>query len=315
MGDLLLNAAEVALPLSLAFLGVWLVLRTQNDFDLTVEGSFTTGAAVATLALVDGVVPWISLLVAGVAGGFAGALTYGIKRALGLTLVLTSIIVSIGLYSVNLYLLGRPNVAQLEDSVIADWQSWFSITDRQLADVQVMAAVVAAVVVALWFFLRTQVGLALRASGSNPEMSRSQGVSTDAMLLLALVIGNALTGLSGALVSQQQGFADVNMGVGTLVFGVTAVLLGDTVIRRQRSVGAAILAVLAGTFIYRFIIALAFELGLDPAWFRGLTAAIVIASIGGSRGFEGLVRLMRRSIGSPRSPGKEKQRREAGRAR
>lgn len=277
--SILLNALESGLPLSIGFLGVWLVLRTQNDFDLTVEASFTLGAAVSTRMLLHSVDPWLAVVFAGLVGSLAGVVTYVIKRLLGLTLVLASIIVSIGLYSVNLKIMGTPNVATPNGGITTMWAHWMGRPEGQRTNVVLFALVTAVVVAVLSYGLSTERGLALRASGRDPQMARLQGVSTEAMLLLSLVIGNGLVGMSGAIVSQQQGFVDVNMGVGTLVFAVTAVLLGETIVRRSRPIAVAVVGVVVGTLAYRAILAYALSIGVDPGLFKGITAVIVIGAV------------------------------------
>jgi putative tryptophan/tyrosine transport system permease protein len=300
-GDLshaLVDALETGLPYSIAFAGVWLMFRVLRDFDLTVDATFTSGGAAAGLLLTHGHGAWLSLVAAAVAGGVGGLLTFTVHRALRLPVVLASIVVSVGLYSVNLRLMGTPNVNLLDAHTVT--AGWTSMVGAQPGDQWALIALFAIVVVvalgALGYFLTTQFGLGLRASGINPIMARAQGASPAIALLVGLVVANAFVGLSGALVAQDQGFVDISMGVGTIVFGVTAVLLGEVVNRRGGPV-RALAAVVLGTLLYRYILAVAFRLGVPPEDFQGMTAIIVLLAVG--------IGLVGRRLGTWRSRGPE----------
>jgi putative tryptophan/tyrosine transport system permease protein len=238
------------------------------------------------------------LVAAAVAGGVGGLLTFTVHRALRLPVVLASIVVSVGLYSVNLRLMGTPNVNLLDAHTVT--AGWTSMVGAQPGDQWALIALFAIVVVvalgALGYFLTTQFGLGLRACGINPIMARSQGASPAIALLVGLVVANAFVGLSGALVAQDQGFVDISMGVGTIVFGVTAVLLGEVVNRRGGPV-RALAAVVLGTLLYRYILAVAFRLGVPPEDFQGMTAIIVLLAVG--------IGLVGRRLGTWRSRGPE----------
>lgn len=280
LGQALVDALETGLPYSIAFAGVWLMFRVLRDFDLTVDATFASGAAAAALALTSGSGPWLALAAAIGVGAAGGALTFAVHRLLRLPVVLSSIIVGVGLFSVNLRLMGQPNINLIaEDTITARWTELLGSTSGdQWALIALFTLFVVTAGGILVYFLRTQFGLALRASGINPAMARAQGFSPALALLVGLVIGNALTGVSGALVAQGQGFADVNMGIGTIIFGVTAILLGE-VVCRGRGPLAGLAAVLVGTLVYRFILAVAFRLGVAPQDFQGVTAIIVVCAV------------------------------------
>lgn len=280
VGYALLNALETGLPYAIGFLGVWLVFRNQNDFDLTVDSTFTMGGAVAAVWMLHGGNPWLAPILGAASASLGGLLTFAVTRLLTLSLVLASIVINLGLFSVNLAIMGRPNLSIVNRrTIIDDWHSWWHLSvHSQIATIALMAALVLIVSAALALFLLTEVGLGLRASGMNKTMARAVGVSPALMLLVSLVVGNLLTGLSGAIVTEQQGFADVSMGIGTIIFGVTAVLLGEVVVRARGPV-AGVATVLVGTIAYRLILALAFQVGVAPELFRGLTALTVLAAV------------------------------------
>jgi putative ABC transport system permease protein len=219
------------------------------------------------------------LVGAGVAS-LAGVLTYVVTQTLDLRLVLASIIVNIGLFSVNLSIMGRPNLNIVgHPGIIEQWHSFLHLSDHsQIATIVLLFGIVLVVAVLVALLLLTEIGLALRASGMNKAMARALGVSPGLMLLLSLALGNLLTGLSGALVAEQQGFADVSMGIGTIIYGVTAVLLGEVVVRARGPV-AGVATVLVGAIAYRLILAFAFRVGVPPEYFRGLTSVTVLAAV------------------------------------
>ena len=285
MIDFVLRSAEdglaTGLPFTLAFLGVWLVFRIQRDFDLTVDGTFSVGGAVASAWIVRDLDPWIAMLLAGVVGGLGGLLTYALMRGLRLSMVLTSITVSLGLYSVALFIMGKPNLAVIGHQTI--YTQFAEVTGLHPRDTLTIVLLSGSIVVALYLlvgqFLKTELGLAMRASGINPQMARTVGISPGIMLMLAVVLGNALSGLSGALLTQQQGFADVSMGVGIILFGITAVLLGEVATGGYRPGAVAVWPVLLGALLYRSLLAAAFRAGVPPQFFQGMTAAIVLSSV------------------------------------
>lgn len=285
MIDFVTRSAEdgiaTGLPFTLAFLGVWLVFRIQRDFDLTVDGTFSVGGALAASWIVRDLDPWVALILAAIVGGSGGLLTYALMRALNLSMVLTSITVSLGLYSVALFIMGQPNLAVIGHETIYTW--FAGVTGLHPRDtftiVLLSGSIVVAGYVVVGQFLKTELGLAMRASGINPQMAKTVGISPGLMLMLAVVIGNALSGMSGALLAQQQGFADVSMGVGIILFGITAVLLGEVATGGYRPGSVSVWPVLLGALLYRSLLAAAFRAGVPPQFFQGMTAAIVLGSV------------------------------------
>lgn len=285
MWDFVSRSAEdgvvTGLPFTLAFLGVWLVFRLQRDFDLTVDGTFTLGGAISAAWIVQGGDPWTALVLASMVGGLGGLLTYTLMRRLRLTLVLTSIVVSLGLYSVALWVMDQPNLSLIgRTTIFSTFTDLTGLEPRSTLSIVALAGLLVALVyLVVALFLRSEVGLALRASGMNPAMAKTVGVSPEHMLLLAIVCGNALAGMSGALLAQQLGFADVSMGVGVILFGITAVLLGEVVTGGFRPGRVSVVPVLLGALLYRTLLAAAFRAGVPPQFFQGMTAIIVLSSI------------------------------------
>jgi putative tryptophan/tyrosine transport system permease protein len=288
LGRLVLDTLVTGLPLVIVFLGIYTVFRLRADFDLTVEGSFALGGAATAVALLAGVDPVLALLVGAAAGALAGLATALLHLTLGVQVLLAGLVMSIGLFSVTLHVLGAPTVGLLAASTIFDGGG-------DVRTVLVLLAVVLAVLVAYLLFLRTEIGLALRASGVNARMARSQGVDDRAMTVLALGLANGLAGLGAALVVQTQGYADVNMGIGTFVGGVGAILLGELLLRPSGSAVLRIVGcVLLGTLLYRLVLTGALRVGLPAADLKGVTALTLVIAVAAHRYLGGGLRLLSR---------------------
>jgi putative ABC transport system permease protein len=284
MINVLLDMLVTGLPLVPVFLGIYTVFRLRADFDLTVEGSFVTGGAVCALALVHGWPAWLSVF-AGIGGAaVAGLVTAGLHLLLRIPVLLAGLVMSIGLFSVNLHLLGTPTLSLGVTHTL--FSSFASLSSHQsdLATSGVLAGIVAVVLVGFGLFLRTELGLALRATGVNARMARSQGVNDRWLTVLALVMANGLAGLGASLTVQYQGYADVNMGAGTFVAGVGAVLLGELVIRPTGSkLVRIVLCVLFGTLAYRLVLVAALRAGLPAGDLKGVTALTLVVAIAAER--------------------------------
>jgi putative ABC transport system permease protein len=271
-----------ALALGLAFaassLGVFVTFRVLAFPDLTIDGSFPLGAAVSAILITKGWDPWLSLLAAAIAGSLAGAATALLNSHLKINGLLAGILVSIGLWTVNLRVMQeKANVPLLTvDTVLTPVRAY--IADPNLVAVAVFGVVTVLLVLALYWLLHTDLGLALRATGENEKMVRAQGIDADAMRLIGLALANALTAFAGGLVAQFQGFADVGMGLGMIVAGLAAVIIGETLVR-PRGVGMTIVAVAAGSVVYRLVIAAALFIGLGPSDMRLVTSLIVVVAL------------------------------------
>lgn len=277
---LLLDTLVTGLPYVLPFLGVFVVFRLLERIDLTIDASFTLGAAVATTSLGTGAPAALSLVAAVLAGAGAGLATTGLHLLMRVPVLFAGIVMWIGLYSVSLRIMGRPTLAvEAADTIYAPFGDLGRSAQDALA-IATLAVVVMLVLVALDRFLRTETGLALRAVGVNTPMARSQGVDDRRTVALGLALANALAGLGGALVAQGQGFAEINMGTGVLIAGVAAVLLGELLTRaRGATIVRGLLAVLAGTLTYRIILLSALRAGLPAADLRLVTALTMVTAL------------------------------------
>jgi putative tryptophan/tyrosine transport system permease protein len=276
--NLWVGAVALGLAFAASALGVFITFRVLAFPDLTIDGSFPLGAAVSAILLTWGYDPWISLLVAALAGALAGAATALLNSRLKINGLLAGILVSIGLWTVNLRVMqDKANLPLLTvDTVLTPVRAY--ISDPNLRAVAVFGVVSVLLVLALYWLLHTDLGLALRATGENEKMVRAQGIDADLMRMAGLALSNGLVGLSGGLVAQYQGFADVGMGLGMIVAGLAAVIIGETLVR-PRGVGTALVAVAAGSVLYRAVIAAALFIGLGPTDMRLVTSLIVIAAL------------------------------------
>ncbi len=297
------DALQTGLPLSLAYLGVWMTFRLQGEFDLTVDNSFTLGAAVLGTWLVHGGSMPVGFLLAIAAGAMAGLATYLVRALLGISLILASIIVGTALFSLNLRIMGEPNISLFgTGNVVESWAHTIAGGDITTASIELFGLIAVLGFGLAMLFLRTDLGLILRVNGLNRSVVRSNAGSPNFLLMLAVVAGNALVATSGALYAEQSGFVDVSMGIGTLIAAATAILIGETLLRASGPTPRGVLAVLVGALAYRFILAVAFRAGVDPTYFQGVTALIVIAALAlrrgldripGGRAAERLVRMLR----------------------
>lgn len=279
-----MGALEAGLIFGLVAIGVFLSFRVLDFPDLTVDGSFPLGAAVAAVGIVSGLDPYLATLIAALAGFLAGVVTAQLHLRLGIIHLLASILVMLALYSINLRIMGRPNTPLLNaDTVFTPVEAL--PLPMMFAMPLVLAVVILLAKLIIDWFLSTETGLALRAAGANPRMAAAQGVDRSRVLTLGLGLSNALVALAGALFAQAQGFADVTMGVGIIIIGLAAVIVGETLLP-ARTIILATLAVLIGSIAYR--IAIAFALNLDAVGLRAqdlnlVTACLVVAAIAAAR--------------------------------
>jgi putative tryptophan/tyrosine transport system permease protein len=274
----LAGAIELGLLYGLVALGVYLSFRVLDFPDLTADGSFPLGGAVAATLIVRGVSPLVATAIALLAGVLAGVCTATLNVKFKILNLLASILTMIALYSVNLRIMGQPNVSLLGQptlltplaGVLRGLPSW-------LGTPLVMLTIALLGKFLLDWFFTTEIGLAMRATGANPDMARAQGIDTDRMIWLGMGLSNGLIALAGALFAQVNGFADVTMGVGTIVFGLAAVIVGETLLSK-RGVFWATLAALLGSVLYRLVVAIALNtkiFGLQSQDLNLVTAVIV----------------------------------------
>ena len=274
----MIAALDLGLIYALMALGVYITFRILDFADLTIDSSFTTGAAVCAVCLVNGVNPWLATFAGFLVGLVAGLIT-GLLNTVGkIHPLLAGILTQIALYSINLRIMGKANVPLLRTNTL-----FSPLREARLlgtwSSVAILACGVAIVGAALIWFLGTNRGLSLRATGDNEEMARAQGVNTDSAKLLGLALSNGLVSLSGALFAQYQGFSDISMGIGLIVAGLASVIIGTAVVPTGR-VWVAVIAVIGGSIVYRLIIQLALLVPwFDPNDMKLLSALIVIIAL------------------------------------
>ena len=277
-----IGALELGLIYALVALGVLISYKILDFPDLTADGSFPLGGGVCVLCILNQVDPWLATLIGMFAGAIAGVVTASLHLGFKIEKLLASILMMIALYSINLRIMGKPNVSLLGDPTVYD-----SITandDLQLAIVRLLIAIFVVIIAKLLFdlFFATQTGLAVRATGTNPRMAKAQGIAINKMTLLGMAISNGLIALAGALYVQSNGGFDISIGVGTIVIGLAAVIIGEAIFSAKRIMWLT-LAVIIGSILYRCFIALALNndalngIGFGPQDLNLITALLVVA--------------------------------------
>ncbi len=277
--ELWIGALNLGFLYAFAAVGVFITFRIQNFPDITVDGSFTAGASTAAICIVMGLNPFAALILAFIVGSIAGLCTGLIHSKLKVNSLLAGILVMIGFYSINLHIMGRSNIPLLEKhdffEIINGFnpglnkEIWFSI-------------VLLFVVLLFWglmsYFFKSDLGLTFRGTGSNPIMSSASGINVELIKISSVSIANGLVGLSGGLIAQYQGFADIGMGIGTVVIGLASVIIGESVIK-SRSIALKILSAIIGSIVFRFMIAAALYVGINPNDLKLLTAVFVLLTL------------------------------------
>ncbi len=287
---LLVSSFTMGLILALLALGVLISFRILVFRDLTVDGSIALGGATTATLLIAGVNPWLATLAGALAGAAAGTVTGVLATRCNINGLLAGILVMTALYSVNLRVMGKSNLPLLNEATIftqvqqlaandAQWSLWrwqLSVQDVYVA--ALVTAMALAVSLGLYAFLRTNIGLAMCASGDNEQMIRAQGVNVGAMTTFGLALANGLIALAGALLVQYQGFADVQMGIGMLVLGFASVIIGESLIG-SRNIGWLIVGAAMGSILFRLLVAIALRWGLNPNDLKLVTAVFVFAAL------------------------------------
>ncbi len=274
------GAVELGLVYAFVAIGVYLAFRVLDFPDLTVDGSFPLGAAVTAVLIIAGVNPWLSALVAMVAGAGAGLVTAMLNVRFRILNLLASILTMIALFSVNLRVMGKPNVALINADTMISPFFGLGLRDFYVRPLFVGILVLVAVVV-VWRFLESDAGLSMRATGANARMARAQGVDTNRQIYFGIALSNALVALGGALFAQTNGFADVTSGVGTIVVGLAAVIIGETLFG-TRGLLMALIGCVLGSILYRIAIQLALSsdiLGLQASDLNFVTALLVTVAL------------------------------------
>jgi len=273
MLGLLQGAVSLGILWAIMTIGVFITYRILDFADLTVEGSITTGAAVSATLVVSGMNPFLATLIAIFAGMGAGLITGLLHTKLKIPALLSGILTMIALYSINIRIMAKANVSLLRVDTVFSPFTALGLDTRNAVIVFGLICVIAVILVLYWFF-GTEIGCAIRATGNNPRMIRAQGVKTDTMIILGLVISNGLVAFAGALIGQFQSYADIQMGIGSIVIGLASVIIGE-VLFGTRNFLNTLFSLMLGAISYRIIIAVVLELGLAPTDLRLFTAITV----------------------------------------
>ncbi|HET6326296.1 MAG TPA: ABC transporter permease [Planctomycetaceae bacterium] len=306
---LLIGALTVGLILALLAFGILISFRVVAFEDVTVDGSFTLGGATAAMLITAGIHPLIATLCGALTGATAGAVTATLHARFHIDRLLSGILVMTALYSVNLRVMGKSNIPLVPEKTLMNTANRLASTlfggrtvlhlagweasPRDVCGLLLMCVVALAFGLLLLAFFRTNLGLAMQAIGDNSRMIRALGVNVELMMIAALFLSNGLIGLSGALMAQYQGFADVQMGIGMLVWGVASVILGES-LSGTTKIGYLLTGAVMGSVLFRLLVAIALRLGLNPNDLKLITAAFVFAALVLPRFVSGGSRLVRR---------------------
>ena len=277
----LLNALPGAVAQGLIWgimaIGVYLTFRILDFADLTVDGSLCTGGAVCIMMMLKGQNVWVSMFAALLAGMAAGCVTGFLHTFMGIPAILSGILTQLGLYSINLKIMGKANQAINVDkyNLLVSLRFIRNVPLFKNTILLVSLIIVVLIIILYWFF-GTELGCSIRATGCNDKMARAQGINTDFNRVLGLMISNGMVALSGALLSQYQGFADINMGRGAIVIGLAAVIIGEAIFGKIfRNFGLRLLSVAFGSIIYYLVLQVVIWLGIDTDLLKLLSAAVV----------------------------------------
>lgn len=290
---LLIGALTIGLVLSLLAMGVLVSFRIFSMPDITTDGSITFGAAIAATLLVKGFHPVVATAAGALGGGLAGAVTGVIHTKFKINSLLAGILVMTALYSVNLHVMGRSNVPLMQARTLNSIGEGFGETLFRTKTLNIFgwpvgSADAAVLLLALLFaaaagfvmfaFFRTNIGTAMRATGDNPQMIRALGANVEGYIILGLALSNGLVALSGALLAQYQGFADAQMGIGMVVWGLASVIIGEA-LTGTRSLGLTIVGAIMGSVLFRLLVAIALRWGLNPNDLKLITALFVFTAL------------------------------------
>lgn len=277
----LLNALPGAVAQGLVWgimaIGVYITFRILDFADLTVDGSLCTGGAVCIMMMLKGQNVWVSMVAALLAGMAAGCVTGLLHTFMGIPAILSGILTQLGLYSINLKIMGKANQAINVDKydLLVSLRFIRNVPLFKNTILLVSLIIIVLIIILYWLF-GTELGCSIRATGCNDKMARAQGINTDFNRVLGLMISNGLVALSGALLSQYQGFADINMGRGAIVIGLAAVIIGEAIFGKIfRNFGLRLLSVAFGSIIYYLVLQVVIWLGIDTDLLKLLSAAVV----------------------------------------
>jgi len=292
--SLLIGSFTIGLILALLALGIFISFRVFDFPDITAEGSFTFGAATGASLITMGANPLLACLIAFLAGSAAGALTGFIHTRFKINPLLAGILVMTALYSINLHVMGKSNLPLLDKTTVFTWIEQFSnsvsgepsrtvvlgweVVTKDLWTLLFCMVGITLFSLLLWWFFRTNIGTAMRATGDNSQMIRALGVNTKVMIILGIALSNGFIALAGTLLAQYQGFADVQMGIGMMVWGLASVIIGESIIN-DNSLGFVIIGAVVGSVLFRLLVAIALRWGLNPNDLKIITALFVFIAL------------------------------------
>ncbi|MFW5701841.1 MAG: ABC transporter permease [Bacteroidota bacterium] len=291
--QMLLGSVTIGLILSFLAIGVFISFRIFDFPDITAEGSFAFGGAVGATLIVLGLDPFVATFIAFCGGMLAGTITGVLHTKFKINELLASILVMTAAYSINLHVMGRSNLPLMNEITLFTYFEKFTgwiyaeetvnllgwqVFTRDLIVMIITFAIVALVALALFWFFRTNLGASMRATGDNPQMIRALGVNTEMMIVVGLAISNGMIAMSGAMLAQYQGFADVQMGLGMLVWGIASLIIGESLIG-EKSVGFVIVGAIIGSVLFRLLVAIALKWGMDPNDLKLITAIFVFLAL------------------------------------
>lgn len=291
---LLLGSITIGLILAMLALGIFISFRIFDFPDITAEGSFTFGAAISAALIIAGVNPLLATLVSFAGGAAAGMLTGILHTRFKINPLLSGILVMTALYSVNLHVMGRSNLPLLSETTLFTWVEKIAVRfsgegkmsmvlgwEVPAKDLWILLfCLILAVMVSLllWWFFRTRLGTAMRATGDNAQMIRALGVNTKVMIIAGVAISNGFIAVAGSLLAQYQGFADVQMGIGMMVWGLASVIIGEALIA-EKSLGLIITGAVIGSVLFRLLVAIALRWGMNPNDLKLITALFVLLAL------------------------------------
>lgn len=283
MSGALLGAVSQGILWGIMVLGVYITYKLLDIADLTVDGSFALGGSVCAVLVVAGVDPLIAVAAAMLAGMLAGAVTGFLHTVLEIPAILAGILTQIALWSINLRIMGKSNTPLLQSDTIFSRMTELTGLSSAAASIIVGAIVAVAIIAALYWFFGTEIGSALRATGNNEHMIRALGVSTAKTKMIALMLANALVGLSGGLICQSQKYADIGMGTGAIVIGLAAIVIGEVLGRltpgKLTGFKSRLVSAVAGSVVYFLIRAIVLQMGMDANDMKLLSAVIVALAL------------------------------------
>lgn len=277
------SATSQGLIWGVMVLGLYITFRILDFADLTVDGSLALGGSVSALLISNGINPFLSILVATVAGIIAGCITGILHVKLKIPGILAGILTMTALYSINIRIMGKANTPLLgKETIFTFINKIFSFTgsNSQIISSIILGIMICiAIIITLYWFFGTDLGFSIRATGNNKNMVSALGINVGIMQIIALALSNGLIAFSGAFIAQSQGYADINMGVGALVCGLASIIIGETFIKSDFNFMIKLIFVVLGSIFYRIIIALALQMGMNPSDLKLFTAIIVAVAL------------------------------------